>query len=213
MAEFHFIRPWWLLLIPAGAWLIWRLARGRAMAGLWQAWVDEALHPLVLRVADRALRDSRWLLSGAWAACALAILALAGPTWERLPVPAVRSSEALVVVLDLSRSMDVGDVEPSRLARAKLKLLSMLQRRDNGQTGLVVFSAHAFTVTPLTTDTPHHRRTGVEPLQRHHAEPRKLSGGRNQPRGAASAPGSGKPRGDPAGERLRGFSGGAGTGP
>ena len=153
MAEFHFIRPWWLLLFPAGAWLIWRLARGSATAGLWQAWVDEALQPLVLRVADSALRGSRWLLSGAWAACALAVLALAGPTWERLPVPAVRSSEALVVVLDLSRSMDVGDVEPSRLVRAKLKLLSMLQRRDSGQTGLVVFSAHAFTVTPLTTDT------------------------------------------------------------
>ena len=153
MAEFHFVRPFWLLLLPVGIWLVWRLARGSATAGRWQTWVDEALQPLVLTAADSALRGNRWLLSGAATACALAILALAGPTWERMPVPALRSSEALVVVLDLSRSMDAGDVEPSRLERAKLKLLSLLQRRDSGQTGLVVFSAHAFTVTPLTTDT------------------------------------------------------------
>ena len=153
MADFHFVRPFWLLLLPVGIWLVWRLARGSANAGRWRAWVDEALQPLVLTAADSALRGKRWLLSGAMATCALAILALAGPTWERMPVPALRSSEALVVVLDLSRSMDAGDVEPSRLERAKLKLLSLLQRRDSGQTGLVVFSAHAFTVTPLTTDT------------------------------------------------------------
>ena len=153
MAEFHFVRPFWLLLLPLGIWLVWRLARGSARAGRWQTWVDEALQPLVLTAADSALRGKRWLLTGAATACAVAILALAGPTWERMPVPALRSSEALVVVLDLSRSMDAGDVEPSRLERAKLKLLSLLQRRDSGQTGLVVFSAHAFTVTPLTTDT------------------------------------------------------------
>jgi Ca-activated chloride channel family protein len=69
-----------------------------------------------------------------------------------LPVPAFRSADALVVAFDLSRSMDAGDVEPSRLARAKLELLSLLERRKSGQTALVVFSAHAFTVTPLTTD-------------------------------------------------------------
>ncbi len=68
-------------------------------------------------------------------------------------MPAFRSDEALVVALDLSRSMDAGDVEPSRLARAKLKLLDLLERRAAGQTALVVFSTHAFTVTPLTTDT------------------------------------------------------------
>jgi Ca-activated chloride channel family protein len=70
-----------------------------------------------------------------------------------LPVPAFRSQEALVVALDLSRSMDAADVEPTRLARAKLKLLDLLTRRAAGQTALVVFSSHAFTVTPLTTDT------------------------------------------------------------
>ena len=68
-------------------------------------------------------------------------------------MPAMRSADALVVALDLSRSMDAADIAPSRIGRAKLKLLALLERRTAGQTALVVFSAHAFTVTPLTNDT------------------------------------------------------------
>jgi len=48
--------------------------------------------------------------------------------------------------------MDAADVAPSRLARARLKLLDLLERRQEGQTALIVYSAHAFTVTPLTDD-------------------------------------------------------------
>jgi Ca-activated chloride channel family protein len=146
------LRPFWLLLAPVGAWLIWQLLRGRADGGGWRAIVDPSLRPYVLAEPE-VLRDSRLALLAALAAWLLAVVALAGPAWERLPVPAFRSDEALVVALDLSRSMDASDVEPSRLARAKLKLLDLLERRAAGQTALVVFSTHAFTVTPLTTDT------------------------------------------------------------
>jgi Ca-activated chloride channel family protein len=152
MAEFHFLRPLWFVLLPVGAWLIWQLLRGRADEGGWRRVVDAKLYRYVL-VEPEVLRDSRLALIAALVAWLIAIVALAGPTWERLPVPAFRSDEALVVALDLSRSMDAADVEPSRLARAKLKLLDLLERRAAGQTALVVFSTHAFTVTPLTTDT------------------------------------------------------------
>jgi Ca-activated chloride channel family protein len=152
MAELHFLRPLWLVLLPAGLWLIWQLFRGRAETGGWRSVVDPALRPYVLAEPE-ALRDNRLPLVAALLAWAAAIVALAGPTWERMPVPAFRSDEALVVALDLSRSMDARDVEPSRLARARLKLLDLLERRAAGQTALVVFSTHAFTVTPLTTDT------------------------------------------------------------
>ena len=152
MAELHFLRPLWLLLLPVGAWLIWQLLRGRADAGGWRSVVEPSLRPHVL-AEPAVLRDSRFALGAALAAWLVGIVGLAGPTWERLPVPAFRSDEALVVALDLSRSMNAGDVEPSRLARAKLKLLDLLERRAAGQTALVVFSTHAFTVTPLTTDT------------------------------------------------------------
>lgn len=152
MAEFHFLRPWWLALLPVGIWLIWQLLRGRAEGGGWRSVVDAALRAHVLSEPE-VLRESRWPLIASLACWVLALVALAGPAWERLPVPAFRSEEALIVALDLSRSMDASDVQPSRLARARLKLLDLLERRAAGQTALVVFSTHAFTVTPLTTDT------------------------------------------------------------
>jgi Ca-activated chloride channel family protein len=49
--------------------------------------------------------------------------------------------------------MDATDVEPSRLARARLKLLDLLEQRQGGQMALIVFTSNAFTVTPLTTDS------------------------------------------------------------
>jgi Ca-activated chloride channel family protein len=59
----------------------------------------------------------------------------------------------LVIALDLSRSMDAQDVAPSRLIRARLKILDLLEKRGSGQTAFIVYSANAYTVTPLTTDT------------------------------------------------------------
>jgi Ca-activated chloride channel family protein len=152
MDEFHFLRPFWLLLLPIAVWAAWRAGLGRGGQDAWRAVVDRALQPHVL-VDARASAERRWPLAVALAGAILALLALAGPAWDRLPVPAYRSDEALVVALDLSRSMDAGDVAPSRLARARIKLLDLLERRAAGETALVVFSANAFTVTPLTSDT------------------------------------------------------------
>src|SRR5210317_279678 len=49
--------------------------------------------------------------------------------------------------------MDAQDIAPSRLERAKLKIFGLLERRQSGQTALLVYTANAFTVTPLTDDT------------------------------------------------------------
>jgi Ca-activated chloride channel family protein len=152
MDEFHFLRPLWLIALPVGIWLIWKLFRGGFSGGSWHKVVDLELHEHVL-ARPEVLTERRRPMLAALMALLLAVIALAGPTWERMPVPAYRSQDALVIALDLSRSMDAADLEPSRLARARLKLLSLLERRQGGETALVVFTAHAFTVTPLTTDT------------------------------------------------------------
>lgn len=149
-AEFHFLRPEWLIAIPVvvavAAWFAWR----RLGAGHWEAVVDPALMPYMLSRRQVRRRELRWWLLGACGV--LGALALAGPAWQRIEQPVFRSDQALVVALDLSRSMDAQDVSPSRLTRARLKVLDLLERRGSGQTALVVYSANAFTVTPLTTD-------------------------------------------------------------
>lgn len=148
--EFHWIRPEWLLALPLVALLALLLARRQLAPGRWQRIVDPALQPYVLsRTASRTSRSRWWLflLCGV-----LASVALAGPSWNRLEQPVFRTEEAIVIALDLSRSMDAADLAPSRLTRARLKILELLERRKSGQTALVVYSANAFTVTPLTTD-------------------------------------------------------------
>ncbi|NNL64224.1 MAG: VWA domain-containing protein [Woeseiaceae bacterium] len=149
-AEFHFIRPEWLLAIPVVIVLAVLLAKRQLGAGHWRGVVDAALMPHVLSRTAGSSGDSRWWLFGI--AGVVAAVALAGPAWQRIDQPVFREDQALVVALDLSRSMDAQDVEPSRLSRARLKILSMLERRKSGQTALVVYTANAFTVTPLTDD-------------------------------------------------------------
>jgi Ca-activated chloride channel family protein len=149
-ADFHWVRPEWLLLIPAVVVLAVLLARRQLGAGQWRDVVDSELMPYVLsRTPGRGI-DWRWWLLGA--AGIIASLAMAGPAWQRIDQPVFRAEQALVVALDLSRSMDAQDVEPSRLARARLKILGMLDRRRSGQTALLVYTSSAFTVTPLTDD-------------------------------------------------------------
>jgi Ca-activated chloride channel family protein len=148
--EFHWIRPEWLLALPLLALLGFLMARRQLAPGNWQRVVDPALAPYVLSRAPARAADFRWwlmLLGGA-----IAAIALAGPSWNRLEQPVFRTEQAIVIALDLSQSMDAADLAPSRLTRARLKILELLERRRSGQTALVVYSANAFTVTPLTTD-------------------------------------------------------------
>jgi Ca-activated chloride channel family protein len=151
LADFHFLRPEWLLAIPVVVVTAAVFAFRRLAAGSWQAVVDARLAPYVLSGSQGQNRDGRWLLLAL--AGVLAALALAGPAWQRIEQPVFRSDQSVVVALDLSRSMDAQDISPSRLLRARLKILDLLERRASGQTALVVYSSNAFTVTPLTTDT------------------------------------------------------------
>ena len=150
-AEFQWLRPEWLYAIPVLILIAVLLARGKLGAGNWAAVIDKALLPYVLSRDPGRGSDYRWWLVGIGGV--LALTALAGPAWERIEQPVYRDEQALVVALDLSRSMDAQDVAPSRLIRAKLKILDMINQRESGQTALIVYSANAFTVTPLTTDT------------------------------------------------------------
>ena len=151
MSEFHFLRPLWLLALPAVAGLVIALLRARHSSRSWAAVCDAQLLPFLLVGQRGPQRRSLapWLVG---IAGSLLIVALAGPTWERLPQPVFRDQSALVIALDLSRSMDAGDLKPSRLIRARHKITDILRTRQAGQTALLVYAGEVFTVTPLTDD-------------------------------------------------------------
>lgn len=150
MHMFHFLRPEWLwgLLPLFGLFLL--LAKRGTSAQVWESVCDAHLLPHLLVGTEGARRRLPLVLLGSgWI---LAVFALAGPVWSQLPQPVFRAESALVMVLDLSRSMDVQDVAPSRLTRAKHKILDILKARKEGQTALVVYAGESFVVSPLTSD-------------------------------------------------------------
>jgi Ca-activated chloride channel family protein len=148
--QFHFLRPWWFAALLPAALLLWRLARRQLGSRGWESICDPQLLPHVL--IGRTAVERRWPLAAVAAAAVIAVIALAGPSWEKLPQPVFSTRDALVIALDLTRSMDATDVSPSRVARARFKIADILKRRQEGQTALLVYSADAFTVTPMTED-------------------------------------------------------------
>ncbi len=144
------LRPGWLLALPAGFVLMVLWWRARAGAGLWRRLVDPAL--LAQLVGRAPASSARFALGIAAMALALVCVALAGPTWRAQPAALYRDLSARIVVLDLSPSMDAIDVVPSRLERARAAIVIMLRESSDAQLGLVVFGADAFTVAPLMND-------------------------------------------------------------
>ena len=146
----HFIRAdWFYAFIPLFLFLY--LSHKTTLNNKnWLGVIDQQLLPFVLSKTGRKQR--RYPLLLIFIACSLCITALAGPVYKKLPQPVYREQSSLVILLDLSQSMNATDVKPSRLSRAKLELLDLLKTRKTGQTALIVYAADAFVVTPLTDD-------------------------------------------------------------
>jgi Ca-activated chloride channel family protein len=150
MGRFHFLYPYWLLALPPLIALAVWLARRRGRDGAWQRLLDGELLSL-LRLSDGGgVGGSPWPLVGlVWT---LAVLALAGPTWQRQITPAYRAPAAWIVALEVSPSMDAADVAPSRMARARYAIDDLLSAAQDARVGLVAFAGEAYTVAPLTSD-------------------------------------------------------------
>lgn len=151
--NFHFMRPWWLLAIPAVLLIFWRL-RQHAGDSDWPAFISPHLLQYLVTQTGPAKQTQRSTLHILWLVLGvLLVLALAGPAWKRLPQPVEEKVNAMVIVLDLSLSMTSTDITPSRIARARFKIQDILSQRKEGLTGLVVYAGDAHTVVPLTEDT------------------------------------------------------------
>ncbi len=145
----HFLRPLWLwglLLLPLLTLLALQRRRRRRA---WQAAVDPHLLPHLLQ-PGRGAGAGGWL--ALMAGVALAVLALAGPSWRQLEQPLWQSKTPLVIALDLSSSISATDLPPSRLLQARAKLATLLRERQSGEVALLAYAGEPFTVAPLTSD-------------------------------------------------------------
>ena len=78
--QLHLLRPWWLLALLPALWPGWRLWRRRSGAGQWRQVIDPQLLPAMLaQEPQRQSSRQYWLWLLGWL---LAVIALAGPSWQ-----------------------------------------------------------------------------------------------------------------------------------
>ncbi|MDG1292643.1 MAG: VWA domain-containing protein, partial [Pseudomonadales bacterium] len=152
--QLHFLRPefFWLLPLVLGAFISLHLLRSKSSQ--WYDVVDPLLieHLLDNPANNQASRRTNIPLVAATLACCIAVIAVAGPSWERLPNVTEQKTDAMIVITDLTLSMHATDIKPSRLVRTRYKLLELLKQRKDGQTALIAYSGDAHVVSPLTDD-------------------------------------------------------------
>ena len=159
----HWFRPWWLLILPLLAALLWRLWHRQRRVGRWQLILPTAFHGVLLDGGRGRSSKQPWMLLGlAWM---LATLALLGPSWQRVEQISQKPVDPLVVLLELTPRMLATDVPPNRLEQARRKLLDLLQARSDSQTAIVVYAGSAHTLVPLSDDlvTSHNLLDAIKP--------------------------------------------------
>lgn len=150
IADFHFLRPWWLAALIPVAFLTWAIWKRQDAAQTWNGIVAPHLLPFLLQGGNRPARFTPLhLLALGWL---VAVLAIAGPTWRRERSPFAENTAALAIVVKVSPSMKTEDVQPSRLARATQKIHDLLQQRAGAKTSLIAYSGSAHVVMPATSD-------------------------------------------------------------
>ncbi len=133
-----------LLLAPLLALRLRQRARGRHR--LLSTWGG----PSVASLAATPRR--RWETAFFLCAIASASVAIVGPRWGKGGAPPTVTGTDTVLCLDVSRSMEVADLEPNRLEFARWEIRRLAATAHGHRLGLVVFAGEARLVSPLTRD-------------------------------------------------------------
>lgn len=154
MATFNVLfwrEPLWMLLalMPALPLLLKIAFRGGH-----KSLADAHLMPWVLHQQSTSFLTFIFSKSSAYIFSWMLIgLAAAGP---RLPLDTSKHNPAvnidIMLVVDVSRSMHITDIQPSRLRRAKIEIEEFLARANGARVGIIVFSARPHLFVPLTFD-------------------------------------------------------------
>ncbi len=150
MQHFHFLRPYWLLAFVVIYYIIRAFSLRDDTLSQWRSLMSKQ----VLTHLTVSGNNTHWL-SPQKMSLILAVplcIVLMGPTWQQQPSPFSENNAPLVIALDVSKTMEQGDVQPSRLLRAKQKVIELLELRGDSKTALIAFAGSAHVVMPITND-------------------------------------------------------------
>lgn len=82
----------------------------------------------------------------------LFMLALLGPSFGGSKKEVKSVGKDIMICVDLSKSMDAFDVQPSRLEKVKFELKKVVTAFNSDRIGIIIFSSEAFMQCPLTYD-------------------------------------------------------------
>ncbi|MBM4090800.1 MAG: VWA domain-containing protein [Planctomycetes bacterium] len=167
LEHFHFLRPAWLLLVPVVVWIWWLVRVRQDPLRGWRAWMDRDLLAALTvgRIGnpsgDNANSSGRntipsyfyWRGVGLLVAWLTALVAVAGPTWRPERSPFADDPVPVMLVLHAGQSMNLADLAPSRMERARLKIADFAAERKGQPLGLIAYSGSAHLVLPPTRDT------------------------------------------------------------
>ena len=74
------------------------------------------------------------------------------PSWGKRKKPLIIESLDLLFVIDISRSMDAQDIQPSRLEYTKQAMKIIAQNLEGQRVGIIAFANSAFYYCPMTHD-------------------------------------------------------------
>lgn len=153
--DFNFAQPLWLfglLLIPIGwGWYkYWQRANKANLSGL-NKFIDEKLLPHLLVNSNNHAKvvNYGWLYS---VLTLCVIIALANPRWSYEDLDAYQTNASMVILLDLSASMNATDITPSRIIRARQSIEDLLNLSKGLKIGLIGFAGNAHLISPITDD-------------------------------------------------------------
>ncbi|MEI8124772.1 MAG: VWA domain-containing protein [Parachlamydiaceae bacterium] len=155
LSQLHFAHPlllWSGIMIPLVGIIFFLFYQKKNSFQQLEKFIDSHLLPYLLVNHDDE-KSARWKRLLLWSVVWLVLtFALAGPRWSFRETETFSVDQSLVILLDLSESMNTTDVKPSRLTRAKQKIEDLLNLSKSVKIGLVAFAADAHMMTPLTED-------------------------------------------------------------
>jgi Ca-activated chloride channel homolog len=139
------VHPYWLAAALVSL-VLFVFLRRRVNEDDWRRVLSREVHAALTAGVERVgRRDLTFLL------LALVFLALSSPS-IRAPAQAWQPDQALMAVVDLSRSMTLADAGPSRLTAARAAAADIGRFAGARPAGLIVFAGDAYLAQPFSTN-------------------------------------------------------------